>query len=334
MTQRLPTVQRASANESPYPPPPAVLDAVARAAATAHHYPEVYPEELAVAVAAHHGVPADHVAVGAGAAGLIQQMLHLVARAKGHAVFAWRSFEGYPLIADAMGVPSTRVPLRGYAHDLPAMAKAVRRRTKVVFVCNPNNPTGTGVDRADLERFLDRVPRRVFVVLDEVYRDFATHPDTADGRSLYPDHPNLVVLRSFSKSYGLAGLRVGYAIGHPGPIAALRAVTMPFLLSRVASDAAVAALAAEAEFRERRAAIAGERERVVEALAAAGRPVPPSEANFVWLPLGAASGRFAAACEREGLLVHAFGDEGVRATITTPDTNDLLVAVARAGSWA
>ncbi|MFF5173716.1 histidinol-phosphate transaminase [Micromonospora sp. NPDC000089] len=323
-------IHRAAANESPYPPPPAVLDAVAVAASRINRYPEVYPTALAEAIAAYHGVPVDQVTVGAGGAGLIQQMLHLVARGRrrGEVLFAWRSFEGYPLIAEGMGVPVRRVPLRGHHHDLPAMAKAVRRRTKLIFLCSPNNPTGTVIRQDDLDRFLDRVPRRVFVVLDEVYRDFATDPATADGLATLPRHPNLVVLRSFSKSYGLAGLRVGYAVGHPGPIAGLRAVTMPFLVPELAQAAAIAALRAEPEYAARRRELADERQRVHRALMDAGIPVPPSEGNFVWLPLGERSAGFAAACAAQGLLVHAFPGEGVRVTIGTPESNDLLLRTA------
>lgn len=334
MSEQHTAVHRASANESPHPPPRAVLDAVADASSRINRYPEVYPNALARAVAEHHGVPVDHVAVGAGAAGLIQQMLHLVSRGKGEALFAWRSFEGYPLIAEGMGVPVRRVPLRGHAHDLDAMARAVRRKTKLVFLCSPNNPTGTAVRHDELERFLGRVPRRVFVVLDEVYREFATDPDTADGLRSYPNHPNLVVLRSFSKAYGLAGLRVGYAVGQPGPIAGLRAVTMPFVIPETAQAAAIAALASAPQYATRRAAVTAERGRVAEGLRAAGIPVPPSEGNFVWLPLGVRTADFEAACRAEGLQVHAFSGEGVRVTVGLPESNDLLLKVATSRAWS
>ncbi|SCF00058.1 histidinol phosphate aminotransferase apoenzyme [Micromonospora viridifaciens] len=329
-------IHRAAANESPYPPPQAVRDAVAAASTRINRYPEVYPTELARAIAAHHGVPVEQVAVGAGGAGLIQQMLHLVARGRrrGEVLFAWRSFEGYPLIAEGMGVPVRRIPLRGHAHDLDAMARAVRRRTKLIFLGSPNNPTGTAIRQDELDRFLARVPRRVFVVLDEVYRDYATDPATADGLATLAGHPNLVVLRSFSKSYGLAGLRVGYAIGHPGPIAGLRGVTMPFLVPEVAQAAAIAALAVEPEYAARRRAIAAERDRVTRALRAAGIPVPDSEGNFVWLPLGERTAAFEATCRAEGLLVHAFPGEGARVSIGLPESNDLLLKVASSGTVA
>ncbi|MGQ0842355.1 histidinol-phosphate transaminase [Actinokineospora sp.] len=329
MTSHRIAAHRASANESPYAPPAAVIEAMAAAAARVNRYPTVYPDALAEAIAAHHGIPADQVAVGAGGAGLIQQMLHLTARGKGEAVIAWRSFEGYPLLADAMGVPVRRVPLRADTHDLDAMARAVRRRTKLVFICNPNNPTGTTVTHADLIAFLARVPRRVFVVLDEVYRDFATDPAAADGLRLYRDHPNVVVLRSFSKAYGLANLRVGYAIGQAGPISALRAVTMPFLVSDVAAAAAAAALATEAEFAAQRARIVRERERVASGLRATGLAVPAPQGNFVWLPLGPSTADFEAACLARGLHVHAFPGEGARITIGLPESNDLLLEIAR-----
>ncbi|MEV0001661.1 histidinol-phosphate transaminase [Micromonospora sp. NPDC050980] len=329
-------IHRADANESPDPPAPAVLDAIVGAADRVNRYPQVYPTALAEAIAAYHRVAADQVAVGAGAAGLIQQMLHLVARGRrrGEVLIAWRSFEGYPVVAAGMGVPVRRVPLRNHAHDLAAMAKAVRRRTKLIFLCSPNNPTGVPIRQDDLDRFLARVPRRVFVVLDEVYRDFASDPATADGLATLPGHANLIVLRSFSKSYGLAGLRVGYAVGHPGPIAALRGVTMPFLVPETAQAAALAALAAEPEYAARRRAVVAERDRVTAALRAAGVAVPASEGNFVWLPLGDRTAGFAADCRARGLLVHAFPGEGVRVTVGSPEGNDLLLEVARSGDVA
>ncbi len=328
------TVHRADANESPFPPPPSVLAAMRQAVGTANRYPEVYPQVLVDAIAKHHGIPAEHVTVGAGASGLIQQMLHLVGRSRGEAVFAWRSFEGYPLIAEGMRIPVRRVPLDGHRHDLPAMARAARRRrSKLVFICNPNNPTGTSVGEDELVHFLDQVPPRVFVVLDEVYREFCTDPASADGLRLYQRYPNVVVLRSFSKAYGLAGLRIGYAIGQPGPIAGLRAVTMPFLVPQVAQEAAIAALDAADSFAEQHRAIAAERDRVVRELRAAGLEAPDSAGNFVWLPLGAGSSAFAVAAEAAGLLVHSFDGEGVRVTIGLPDSNDVLVRVASAGTW-
>ncbi|MGW7410006.1 aminotransferase class I/II-fold pyridoxal phosphate-dependent enzyme [Streptomyces sp. NPDC054833] len=208
-----------------------------------------------------------------------------------------------------------RIALRGHQHDLDAMARAVRRGTKIIFVCSPNNPTGVDAQPCAASG------------LDEVYRDFATDPATADGLRIYRDPPNLVVLRSFSKSYGLAGLRIGYAVGQPGPIAGLRAVTMPFLVPAVATAAAVAAMDAEREFAARRERIVQERARVTTSLREAGIAVPSSEGSFVWLPLGAATAPFTRACEAEGLRVHAFDDEGVRVTIGTCDTNDLLLRV-------
>ncbi len=328
------TVHRADANENPFPPPASVAAAMRQAVGTANRYPEVYPQALADAIAKHHGVPVEHVAVGAGASGLIQQMLHLVGKSRGEAVFAWRSFEGYPLIAEGMRIPVRRVPLNGHHHDLPAMARAARRRrSKLVFICNPNNPTGAGVARDELVRFLDDVPPRVFVVLDEVYREFGTDPAMADGLTLYQRYPNVVVLRSFSKAYGLAGLRIGYAIGQQGPIAGLRSVTMPFQVSQVAQEAAIAALEAADTFAEQHRSIAAERDRVVRELRAAGVEVPDSEGNFVWLPLGSGSSAFAAAAEAAGLLVHSFDGDGVRVTIGLPESNDVLVRVASTGSW-
>ncbi|QSB13986.1 aminotransferase class I/II-fold pyridoxal phosphate-dependent enzyme [Natronosporangium hydrolyticum] len=330
MTAPVPVSIRASANENPFPPPPSVLTAIREASGTINRYPEAYPDTLAAAIAAHHGVTEAQVAVGAGGAGLIQQMLHLTKQARGEIVIGWRSFEGYPLIANAMKVPVRRVPLRGAEQDLLATAKAVRRRSRVVFVCNPNNPTGTPVSEADVNRLLGRVSRRTFVVLDEVYRDFTTEPGAADGIELLRSgrYPNLIVLRSFSKAYGLADLRLGYALGPPGPIAALRGVTMPFLVSTVSQRAALAALAAEPEYQQQRATIAAERDRVAAQLRRAGYSVPNCQGNFVWLPLADQAADFGAACAEAGMQVHAFDGDGVRVSIGDQASNEVLLRVA------
>jgi histidinol-phosphate aminotransferase len=208
------------------------------------------------------------------------------------------------------------------------MAAAITDRTRLIFVCNPNNPTGTVVRRAELERFLDRVPGDVLVVLDEAYREFIRDVEVPDGVELYRERPNVCVLRTFSKAYGLAGLRVGFAIAHEPVAAALRKTAVPFGVSQLAQDAAIASLRAEDELLGRVGSLVCERTRVVDALRAQGWTVPETQANFVWLRLGERTVDFAAACEQAGVVVRPFPGEGVRVTIGEPEANDIFMKVA------
>ena len=318
-----------SSNENPYPPLPGVLEAATAAAATFNRYPDMACSALTAELAERFGVPAEHVATGTGSVGVAQQLLQATSGPGDEVVYAWRSFEAYPIITRISGARAVQVPLdAGEVHDLDAMADAVTDRTRMIFVCNPNNPTGTVVRRDALERFLDRVPSDVLVVLDEAYREFIRDPEVPDGVEVYRDRPNVAVLRTFSKAYGLAGLRVGFAIAHEPVAAALRKTAVPFGVSQVAQDAAVASLRAEPALLERVAGLVSERTRVVEALAGQGWTVPPTQANFVWLRLGERTGDFAAACERAGVSVRPFAGEGARITIGEAEANDLMLRVA------
>lgn len=212
-------------------------------------------------------------------------------------------------------------------HDLDAMADAITERTRLIFVCNPNNPTGTVVKRAELERFLDRVPRDVLVVLDEAYREFIRDPEVPDGVELYRKRPNVCVLRTFSKAYGLAGLRIGFAIAHEPVAEALRKTAVPFGVSQLAQEAAIASLRAEDALLGRVGSLVCERLRVVEGLRAQGWTVPETQANFVWLRLGEQTVPFAAACEQAGVVVRPFPGEGVRVTIGENEANDIFLKV-------
>ena len=229
------------------------------------------------------------------------------------------------------GARSVTVPLLADEHhDLDAMAGAITDRTRLVLVCSPNNPTGTAVRRAELERFLDRVPADVLVVIDEAYREFVRDPDVPDAIDIYRDRPNVAVLRTFSKAYGLAGLRVGFAIAHEPVADALRKTAVPFGVSGLAQVAATASLAAEDELLERVAALVVERTRVLDALREQGwGHVPASEANFVWLRLGEHTDEFAAACEAVGVVVRPFTGEGARVSIGEVEANDLFLRVAK-----
>lgn len=317
-----------SSNESPYDPLPSVVEAVAAAAREIHRYPDPACARLTEALAERYGVPQEHVALGAGSVTVAQQLLETVGEPGAEVVYAWRSFEAYPLLADLAGVTSVRVPLAGETHDLEAMAAAITPRTRLVFVCNPNNPTGT-VNRTDeLVAFLDTVPQDVLVVLDEAYHEYVRDAGVPDGLRLYADRPNVAVLRTFSKAYGLAGLRVGYLIGHPPVAEAVRKTMVPFAVNALAQAAAIASLAAEEQLLERVEAVVKERTRVRDGLLAQGWAVPPTEANFVWLRLGERTLAFAERCAADGVAVRPFAGEGARVSIGSPEANDALLSAA------
>jgi histidinol-phosphate aminotransferase len=319
-----------SSNESPFGPLPSVLKVIAEAAGRVNRYPDNGAVELIEAIAARFGVPASHVAVGCGSVGVTQQLLEAVGEPGAEVLYAWRSFEAYPYLSDLAGVTSVRVPLRDEAHDLTAMADAITDRTRLIFVCNPNNPTGTAVHRAGLEEFLGRVPDDCLIVLDEAYAEYVRDADVPDGMDLYRDRPNVAVLRTFSKAYGLAGLRVGFMVAHEPVAAAVRKTMLTFGVNALAQAAAIASLEAEPELLERVEAVVSERGRVRDELLDQGWSLPPTEANFVWLRLGADTKDFADVCDRAGVSVRPFRAEGARVSIGDREANDAFLAVARA----
>jgi histidinol-phosphate aminotransferase len=316
-------------NENPYPPLPSVARTLARAAAEAHRYPTIQPERLVHALARRLDVPPAHLVTGPGSVGIYQQIGQALLESGDEVVYAWTSFEAYPIVTRMAGAVPVEVPLAGGVHDLDAMAAAIGPRTRAVLLCEPNNPTGTAVGAARLERFLDRVPGDVLVVLDEAYFEFHRSPDAADGVALHRERPNLVTLRTFSKAYGLAGMRVGYAVAQAPIAEALRKCAVPCGVGRLAEEAALTALEVEGELLQRVDRIVAERERTREALLGLGWEVLPSETNFLWLPAGRDAERVAAGWERRGLLVRAFPDEGLRVTVGTPEANDLLLTAAK-----
>ncbi|MFE6158991.1 histidinol-phosphate transaminase [Streptomyces sp. NPDC056486] len=326
-----PVAYKLSSNENPYPPLPGVMESALAAAGTFNRYPDMACTGLMNEIADRFGVPVSHVATGTGSVGVAQQLLQATSGPGDEVIYAWRSFEAYPIITQVSGATSVKVPLTPEdVHDLDAMADAITERTRLIFVCNPNNPTGTVVRRAELERFLDRVPSDVLVVLDEAYCEFVRDTEVPDGVELYRDRPNVAVLRTFSKAYGLAGLRVGFAIAHEPVAAALRKTAVPFGVSQLAQDAAVASLQAEDELMGRVGSLVAERTRVVETLRGQGWTVPETQANFVWLRLGERTADFAAACERAGVVVRPFAGEGMRATIGETEANDIFLQAAEA----
>ncbi|MEU5000989.1 histidinol-phosphate transaminase [Streptomyces sp. NPDC021622] len=326
-----PVAYKLSSNENPYPPLPGVMESALAAAGSFNRYPDMACTGLMSEIADRFGVPVSHVATGTGSIGVAQQLLQATCGPGDEVIYAWRSFEAYPIITQVSGAKSVKVPLTAdEVHDLDAMAEAITDRTRLIFVCNPNNPTGTVVRRAELERFLDRVPSDVLVVLDEAYIEFIRDVEVPNGIELYRERPNVAVLRTFSKAYGLAGLRVGFAIAHEPVAAALRKTAVPFGVSQVAQDAAVASLRAEDELMGRVGSLVSERTRVVETLRAQGWTVAETQANFVWLRLGERTADFADACEKAGVVVRPFAGEGMRATIGETEANDIFLQTAEA----
>lgn len=318
-----------SSNENPYSPLPGVLESAVDAAGRMNRYPDMAASALTERLADRFGVAPEQVATGTGSVGVLQQLVQATCGTGDEVLFAWRSFEAYPIVARVNGATPVAVPLLAdERHDLGAMAAAITPSTRMVLVCTPNNPTGPAVRQAELEAFLATVPGDVLVVVDEAYVEFVRDPYAVKGVGLLADHDNVMVLRTFSKAYGLAGLRVGFAIGHAEVASALRKTAVPFGVSTVAQEAAIASLDAEQALAERVEQLVIERARVVAALTAQGWTLPSSDANFVWLRLGERSPEFAAACDAVGVSVRPYGAEGVRVTIGEGPANDRVVEVA------
>jgi histidinol-phosphate aminotransferase len=331
----VPGAIKLASNEVPAGPLPSVRQAIAEAAGEANRYPDTAASALRARLAERADVPAGSVVVGCGSVMLCQMLIQATCADGDEVAFAWRSFEAYPILTRVAGARPVAVPLRAdQTIDVEAMLAAMSPRTRVVFACTPNNPTGTALSEPELSRLVDGVPPGVLVVLDEAYREFCDDPAIPDGlafakRAAGAGRENVVVLRTFSKAYGLAGLRVGYAVA-PAPVAAaLRKVAVPFSVNTLAQAAAIASLDVEDELMARCRAIVAERRRVSEALLAAGYAVPDSQANFVWLPLGARTAALAEHCAERKVIVRPFDGDGARVTIGEPEENDAFLAAAR-----
>jgi histidinol-phosphate aminotransferase len=323
-----------ASNEVAFPPLAAVVRALAEAAGETNRYPDNGAVVLTQALAERYRVAPEQIATGGGAVMLCQQLAQAYTEPGTSLAFAWRSFEMYPLLALVAGARAIQVPLvpgrdggPADTHDLDGLLAAIDDTTRLVFVCNPNNPTGTAVRRGPLEAFLDAVPAETLVVLDEAYREFVSDPDVPDGLELMRGRPNVVVMRTFSKAWGLAGLRVGYLIAEDPAVAeTVRKTFVPFSVNMLAQAAAVAALASEDEVRARCAAVVAERDRLTAALRERGVAVEDSQANFVWLPLGEATVETAAALESRAVITRPFAGDGIRVTVGTAEENDAFLA--------
>jgi histidinol-phosphate aminotransferase len=322
-------VFKLSSNENFHDPLPGVIEAATAAVQQMNRYPDMGNSALYAALAAHLDVPQERLAAGTGSVAVLYHLLQAFCDPGDEVVYAWRSFEAYPIAVAATGAVSVQVPVDADGrHDLDAMADAVTDRTRAVIVCTPNNPTGPSVTETALRAFVDRVPPHVLVVVDEAYREFVREEDPIDGLALVARHANVAVMRTFAKAYGLAGFRVGYVVAHEEVAAAVRACALPFGVSSVAQAAAVASLEAEEELLARVEAIVAERDRVLSGLRDRGWTVPEPQGNFVWLPLGARTADFVTLAEEAGITVRPFAGEGVRVTIGEPDANDIFLAVA------
>ena len=323
-----------ASNENPYPPPAAVVDAVAAACRGGNLYCDHRATALREALADRLGLAVDQVAVGAGSVALLYQLATAYVDPGDEVVTPWISFEAYPISVQTMGGTLVRVPLTaGHAFDLDAVAAAVTARTKLVFLATPNNPTGTAVSTAAVARLVERVPTDVVVLVDEAYREFADPALGDPVTDLLPRFANVAVARTFSKAYGLASLRVGYVMAHPEITSAIDKCLIPFNVNGLAQAAALAALSDDAvtEAQANIDAIKAERGRVAAALAADGWDIGDAQANFVWIHLSDRTDEVCIALEQRGVVVRPFSGVGVRVTIGTPAQNDrFLAALAEA----
>lgn len=315
-----------SSNENPFEPLPAVLAAIADSAI--NRYPDASAAVLRGRLADRHGVTPEQIQVGAGSVAVLAQLITAAAGPGDEVVYAWRSFEAYPGLVTVAGATSVAVPNSpDHRHDLARMAAAVTDRTRVMIVCSPNNPTGAVVTSAEFSVFMGAVPSSVLVLLDEAYFEFVTDPDAVSGIPLLARYPNLVVLRTFSKAYGLAGLRIGYAIGAAYLMDAARASAIPLSVIEQAQRGALASLDHEAELLERVGRIAALRDEVWRALVEQGWAVPKPSGNFVWLPTGEHTSAAADTFAAHGIVVRALGD-GLRVSIGEPASVGKLLSAA------
>ncbi|MDH6235410.1 histidinol-phosphate transaminase [Cryobacterium sp. CG_9.6] len=318
-----------SSNENPFDPLPGVIAAV-QAETAFNRYPDASALALRQQLAAKFGVDAEQVHVGSGSVALLAQLILAAAGPGDEVLYSWRSFEAYPGLVAVAGATSVRVPNRAdHGHDLVAMADAITPQTRVVIICSPNNPTGTIVTADEFHAFMAAAPTDLLVLLDEAYAEFVTDADAGavSGGPLLVRYPNLVLLRTFSKAYGLAGLRVGYALGPIPILNAARSTAIPLSVTGQASAAAIASLAAEPELLGRVAVLASLRDATWRALTLQGWQLPASHANFVWLPTGEETAAVAETLAAAGLVVRAFAPEGIRVSIGEDEAMQKLLSV-------
>jgi histidinol-phosphate aminotransferase len=322
-----------SSNENPFPPLPGVMEATAAAMAQMNRYPDIANTELTREVSSHLGVAAEQLAFGTGSVAVLYHLLQATCEAGDEVIYAWRSFEAYPIAVPVTGATSIPVPLGPDAvHDLDGMRRAVTPATKAILLCTPNNPTGPALQHQQVIDFVDSVPDHIMIVLDEAYVEFVTDPEGLRGLEAMAGRENVVVLRSFSKAYGLAGFRVGYCVAHADLAAAVRAVSLPFGVSIAAQAAVIASLEAEPLLLDRVADLVKARDALAVGLRDLGFDVPDAQGNFVWLRGGSLTEAYAASFASAGVMVRPFvsgGDwDGLRITVGEPAANARVLEIA------
>lgn len=326
------SIFKLSSNELPGPVLPALASDLVDATEEVNRYPQMYADRLTEALAAHHGLSPEQVLVGNGSVALIELLLRAMCADGDEVVYAWRSFEAYPILVQVTGAQAVAVPLTPEGgHDLAAMSAAITSRTKVVMVCTPNNPTSAVISQGDLLAFLDSVPSHVMVILDEAYVDFVRSPEPVDSIPLMSTYKNVVILRTFSKAYGLAGLRIGYALARRRLVRGLRVASTPFGVNALGQVAGLTALRLSGAVRQRVEEIVAERTRVTAVLREQGWQIPDPQGNFYWLRLGDRAVAFAEDAAQSGVMVRPFAGDGVRVTIGEEEANDIALKVA--GRW-
>ncbi|MGF0258086.1 histidinol-phosphate transaminase [Rhodococcus qingshengii] len=318
-----------SGNESCFGPLPGVRAAI-DSEIVLNRYPDAHASNLCRVIAARIGLDVDQIVAASGSLPLCRSIVDAICEPGDEVMVPTVSFPAYSAAAALAGAVPVRVEMRGHELDLVEMANRVTERTRIVFICTPNNPTSVAVTAESLYCFLRQVPGDVLVVIDEAYREFVTDPRSADGIALLAEFSNVLVLRTFSKAYGLAGLRVGYSLSSPKVAAAIRKVTAAFSVNRLSESGAIAALnpACDSELERRVAHVVGERGRVTQTLRSLGHEVADSQANFVWLPMGPAANEYARMCEQRGVVIRPFENRGVRVTLSTVVENEVFLRVA------
>ena len=319
-----------SSNENPIEPLPGILDVIRDAALEVNRYPDPLTTKLTSALAKRFDVAEECIATGTGSVGVCQQIVQAVADAGDEVIFAWRSFEAYPIITTIAGAVPVRVELNSaQGHDLDAMAAAITERTSLILVCTPNNPTGTTVTQKEFDEFMQKVPGDILVVVDEAYVEFNRDESAVDGLAALNKYSNVGVLRTFSKAYGLAALRIGFFIGPPAIADAVRKTAVPFGVSNIAQAAAVASLELEDELLKRVDQIVLRRQWFEDQLREIGFDLPTSQANFVWLPLKERTDEFNRRCADVAVAVRPFSGEGVRISIGEQEPLERVLEVAK-----
>lgn len=311
---------RLALNENPYRPLPSVRDALHHDIAEVNRYPEFLPVVLPQLIAARVGLDPEEVVVGVGATGVALQVLQALCRPGDSLVFASPTFDGYPILADIAGLIQVPIPLReDGTTDLDELLEAtLDAQAAAVVLCRPHNPTGTLIPADDVYEFVRQVPPTAVIIVDEAYIEFVAADAHLDVAKLISMHPNLVVLRTFSKAYGLAGLRIGYGLASAAVCGVIRRYQLPFGMNRAAAVAVAASYDAEDELQQRVDSIVRERDLLRQRLASVGAPTPESHANFVYLPARAGGDPWMSILGTSEVVAKVYPDGGVRLTVGDP----------------